>query len=305
MINLVMSRRDWGTLLALAALWGGSFFFIGVAVREVEPLTFVWLRVTIAAAGLWLFLALRGEAAMLPRKMIAPIALLAVLNNVLPFTLYAWAQTHIPSGLASILNATTPIWGVIVAHMFTRDEPLTGTKLAGVLLGFGGVAVMVGPAFLANLEGSLLAQIACLVATLSYAISGVWARRFRGVVTPTQVTTGQLTMSAVVMLPVAMLFDQPWHSALPSGGAIAAILALALVSTAFAYVLYFRLIDSAGATNALLVTLLVPPMAIMLGAVFLNEVLAPRDFAGMALIALGLAAIDGRLFARFRRPAAA
>jgi drug/metabolite transporter (DMT)-like permease len=112
-------------------------------------------------------------------------------------------------------------------------------------------------------------------------------------------------MSAVVMLPVAMLFDQPWHSAMPSGGAIAAILALALVSTAFAYVLYFRLIDSAGATNALLVTLLVPPMAIMLGALFLNEVLAPRDFAGMALIALGLAAIDGRLFARFRRPAAA
>jgi drug/metabolite transporter (DMT)-like permease len=226
---------------------------------------------------------------------------LALLNNVIPFALFGWGQTHIASGLASILNATTPIWGVVVAHMFTSDERMSPRKIAGVLLGFGGVATMIGPSLLANIGTDALAQLACVAAALCYALAAVWARRFKAMgLAPMSVTTGQLSVGALVMLPVAMIVDQPWLQPLPPLSAWAAIGALALVCTAFAYVLYFRLIDSAGATNALLVTLLVPPTAIVLGALFLNETLAPQDFLGLGLIAVGLAAIDGRALSAIR-----
>ena len=301
MIRSVMNRSDWATLLTLALIWGAAFFFISVAVRDVAPLTYVWLRLTIAAAALWLFLWWRGEPLGLPRSAWGAILVLALLNNAIPFALFGWGQTRIASGLASILNATTPIWGVVVAHLFTSDERITPRKLAGVLLGFGGVALMIGPGLLSSLGSDILAQLACVVAALCYAIAGVWARRFKAIgMPPVTVATGQLTVGALVMLPVALVVDRPWLDSAPSLGAWAAILALALVCTAFAYVLYFRLIDSAGATNALLVTLLVPPTAILLGGLFLNEVLALRDFAGLALIAVGLAAIDGRLISALR-----
>jgi drug/metabolite transporter (DMT)-like permease len=252
---------------------------------------------------MWLFLAWRREPIGLPPAVWRSILVLALLNNIVPFILFGWGQTQIASGLASILNATTPIWGVVVAHLYTRDERLTGRKLAGVLLGFAGVTVMIGPALLTTLGGDTLAQLACVTAALCYALAGVWARRFRAMgLPPVAVTTGQLTAGALMMLPLALLVDRPWLQALPSAGAIAAIVGLALVCTSFAYILYFKLIDSAGATNALLVTLLVPPIAILLGALFLGEVIGPRDLAGLALIAIGLAAIDGRLFARLRPP---
>ena len=301
MINQEMTAREWGVLLLLAVIWGGAFMFIGVAVRHVDPLTYVWLRLTIAAGGMFLFLKLRGEALGLPRQVWGSILLLALLNNALPFTLFGWGQTHIASGLASILNATTPIWGVLVAHLFTHDEKMTPRKIAGVLLGFAGVATMIGPTLLANVGTDLLAQLACIAAALCYAIAAVWARRFRRMgLSPMSVTTGQLSAGALMMLPLALAVDQPWTQPLPPLTAWGAIVALALLCTAFGYVLYFRLIDSAGATNALLVTLLVPPFAIFFGSLFLDEVLAPQDFAGLALIALGLAAIDGRILRRLR-----
>jgi drug/metabolite transporter (DMT)-like permease len=301
MINQEMTGREWLTLLILALIWGGAFLFIGVAVRHVDPLTYVWLRLTIAAGGMFLFLKLKGEKLGLPREVWGSILLLALLNNALPFTLFGWGQTHIASGLASILNATTPIWGVLVAHLFTQDERMTPRKIAGVLLGFAGVATMIGPTLLANVGTDALAQLACIAASLSYALAAVWARRFRRMgVSPMSVTTGQLTAGAVMMLPLAMLVDQPWTQPLPPLTAWGAIVALALMCTAFGYVLYFRLIETAGATNALLVTLLVPPFAILFGTLFLAEVLAPQDFIGLGLIALGLAAIDGRLLRRLR-----
>ncbi len=296
MIRTTMNRGDWAILLLLAAIWGGAFLFIGVAVRHVSPLTYVWLRVTIAAAAMWAYVKARGIEVGLPRQVWGAIVLLAVLNNVLPFALFGWGQTHIASGLASILNATTPIWGVVVAHFFTRDERMSTRKAIGVLLGFGGVATMIGPSLLSNLGSSAFAQLACVTASLSYAFAAVWARRFKRIgVTPISVTTGQLTASALIMLPLSMIVDRPWTHAFPPVSAWAAIIALALLCTALGYVLYFRLIDHAGATNALLVTLLVPPVAILLGSLFLGEQLAPQDFLGLALIALGLAAIDGRL----------
>ncbi len=296
MINQEMTAREWGILLILAVIWGGAFLFIGVAVRHVDPLTYVWLRLTIAAGAMWLFLRWKGQSLGLPREVWGSILLLALLNNALPFTLFGWGQTHIASGLASILNATTPIWGVLVAHVFTQDERMSPRKVAGVTLGFGGVALMIGPSLLANVGSDALAQLACIAASLCYAIAAVWARRFRRMgLSPMSVTTGQLSAGALMMLPMATLVDQPWTQPLPPVTAWAAIAALAVFCTAFGYVLYFKLIDTAGATNALLVTLLVPPFAILFGSLFLAEMLAPQDFAGLALIALGLAAIDGRL----------
>jgi drug/metabolite transporter (DMT)-like permease len=301
MIRSVMNRGDWTILLVLALIWGGAFLFIGVAVRHVPPLTYVWLRLSIAAAGMWLFLRVRGQPLGLPRSVWGSMLLLALLNNAVPFTLFGWGQTHIASGLASILNATTPIWGVVVAHLLTRDERMSPRKVAGVLLGFAGVATMIGPTLLADVGAGALPQLACITASLSYALAAVWARRFKRLgLSPMSVTTAQLTAGAAMMLPFALLVDKPWTQAMPPLTAWGAIIALALLCTAFGYVLYFRLIDSAGATNALLVTLLVPPVAILLGSLFLGESLAPQDFAGLGLIALGLAAIDGRLVSLLR-----
>src|SRR3954452_692747 len=301
-IRSQMNRSDWLIIGVLALIWGGAFFFIGVAVRHVPPLTYVWLRLTIAAAAMWLFLRFKGQSVDLPRQVWASIIVLAVLNNALPFALFGWGQTHIASGLASILNATTPIWGVVVAHFLTHDERMSPRKIAGVLLGFGGVATMIGPSLLSSLGTNALAQLACVTASLSYALAAVWARRFRRQsISPLSVTTGQLSAGALMMLPMSMFIDRPWTHAFPPITAWGAIVALALMCTAFGYVLYFRLIETSGATNALLVTLLVPPVAILLGASFLGETLAPQDFVGLGLIAAGLAAIDGRVLSLLRR----
>ena len=297
-----MSGRDWAILLVLSVLWGGSFFFIEIAIGTVAPLTLVLIRVAIAAAFLWAWLLVRRERIKLPPGAASALLVLALLNNVVPFVLFAWAQKEITGGLASILNATTPIWGVVVAHLFTADERATPAKVAGVLLGFAGVAVMIGGDLLGQIGTSALAQLACLFSTLCYALAGVWARRFRAMgVSPAAVSTGQLTAAALVMLPLVLIFEPPGLSPAPSAEAWIALVALALFCTSLAYILYFKLLASAGATNSLLVTFLIPVTAILLGALILGERLEPRHFAGMALIALGLAAIDGRLFSR-RRP---
>jgi drug/metabolite transporter (DMT)-like permease len=305
MINIVMTRRDWAILLFLALIWGAAFFFIHVAVAHVAPLTYVWLRLTIAAIALLVWMRWKGEKLSLPLPVWGAMLALALLNNVIPFALFGWAQQHIASGLASILNATTPIWGVVVAHIATSDEKMTPAKLIGVTIGFAGVATMIGPDLLAS-GGSLLPQLACIAASLCYALAGVWARRFKPMgLKPLKVATAQLLVGALVMTPVSLTVGEPWIGGSPSLEALGAITALALVCTAFGYVLYFRLIDSAGAINATLVTLLVPPFAIILGALFLGEVLTVGQFLGLAFTALGLAVIDGRLFAAVRRRALA
>src|SRR6476659_6203791 len=219
-IRSQMNRNDWMILGILALIWGGAFFFIGVAVRHVQPLTYVWLRLTIAAAAMWGYVYFKGEKLGLPRSAWGSILLLALLNNALPFTLFGWGQTHIASGLASILNATTPIWGVVVAHFLTHDERMSPRKVAGVLLGFGGVAVMIGPSLLSSLGANALTKLACVTAGLLYALAAVWARRFRAQrISPLSVTTGQLTAGAIIMFPVSMIVDRPWLHAPPTLGA--------------------------------------------------------------------------------------
>lgn len=298
-----MTARDWLLLILLSVLWGGSFFFIGVAVQALPAFTIVAIRVGLAM--LVLLAVLRVMQIALPADGRIWLAFLGMglLNNVVPFTLFVWAQAQVPSGLASILNATTPISTALVAHVFTSDEKLTPNRLLGVLLGLAGVAVMLGPDLLTGLGQNLLAQGACLLATLSYAFAGVYGRRFRRLGVAPQVTaTGQLTVSAALMLPLALLIDRPWLLSLPGWQAIAALTGLAVLSTALAYVIFFRIMTTAG-SNVNLVTLLVPVSAILLGVLVLGETLLPRNLVGFGVIALGLAAIDGRLIAVLRRRA--
>ncbi len=283
---------------------------MGVAVRELPPLTIVALRVVTAALTLLLVLKLMGVDLPRTRQAWAAFLGMSILNNVIPFTLIVWGQSHIASGLASILNATTPLFTVIVAHYLTTDERLTGQRLAGVIVGFVGVAVMIGAAAFASLDASVLAQLAVLGAALSYGFSGVFGRRFKTMgIPPLATAAGQVTVSSAILLPTALIVDRPWTLAMPSTGAILSLAALGLVSTAFAYLIFFRLLARAGATNVGLVTFLIPVSAILLGVLVLGETLAMRHVAGMVLIGAGLILIDGRLIsalsARFNEKAPA
>lgn len=295
--NRPMSSLEWGLLLALATLWGGSFFFNEIAVRELPVFTVVVARVALAAVILLFVLRLRGER--MPRgwPVWAAFSGMGLLNNVLPFSLIVWGQQHIASGVASILNASTPLFTVILAHLLTRDERMTGGRFAGVLVGFCGVAVMIGADALRDLGVQVLAQVLCLAGAVAYAFAGIFGRRFRAMgISPMATATGQVTASSVMLLPLVMIIDRPWTLAAPGAGTIAALIGVAAFSTALAYVLYFRILATAGATNLLLVTFLIPVSAIFLGTLFLGEIMLPRHFAGMALIGIGLAAIDGRLW---------
>ncbi len=295
-IQKSMTASDWAMLAILSIVWGGSFLFIGVAVRELPPLTIVALRVAMAAVVLRLVLGLLGVSLPRGRQVWGAFLGMGILNNVIPFTLIVWGQSHIASGLASILNATTPLFTVIVAHYLTNDERLTAQRLAGVLVGFAGVAVMIGSAVLMAWNADVLAQLAVLGAALSYAFSGVYGRRFKTMgIPPLATAAGQVTMSSCILLPLALVVDRPWTLPVPSTGAMLSLAALALLSTAFAYLLFFRLLARAGATNVGLVTFLIPVSAILFGALVLGETLETRHMAGMALIGAGLVLIDGRL----------
>jgi drug/metabolite transporter (DMT)-like permease len=288
-----MGAAEWLLLITLSILWGGSFFFNAVALRDLPPLTVVIARVAIAAAVLWLLIALSGQRlAVRPGLWLAFFAM-GALNNVIPFTLIVWGQTRIGSGLASILNATTPLFTVILAHCLTRDEPMTPARVIGVVCGLLGVAVMIGTRAFEQFGLEVIAQLAVVGAAISYAFAGIFGRRFKQ--TPPLITAaGQLSASALMMLPVVMFVDRPWDLTTPGPQTWGAVFGLAVFSSALAYVIYFRILARAGATNLLLVTFLIPVSALLLGISVLGEVLEARQVTGMILIALGLAAIDGR-----------
>jgi drug/metabolite transporter (DMT)-like permease len=297
-----MTPKEWGLLIALSVLWGGSFFFNGIAVKALPPFSIVTLRVGLAAVVLFALTRILGLAMPKGGRIWANFFGMGLLNNLIPFCLIVWGQTHIASSLAAILNATTPLFAVLVAHVLTQDEKLTPNRLAGVAIGFLGVAVMIGPEALGGLGSDLLAQSAVLGGALSYALAGIFGRRFRRMGIPPLVTaTGQVTAATVMLAPVALLVDHPWTLAAPDWRTWAAIGGIAVFSTALAYVLYFRILATAGATNLMLVTLLIPVSAMLLGALILGERIGAKHLVGMALIAAGLAAIDGRLLAAFRR----
>jgi drug/metabolite transporter (DMT)-like permease len=291
-----MNARTWAMLLALSVLWGGSFLFIGLAVREWPPLLIVFTRVLLAALALGLVVLITRPSLRLGGPVMLTLLGMSVLNNLIPFTLIVWAQGHIPSCLASILNATTPLFTVAVLHVAT-DEKAGLLKALGLLTGFAGVAVMLWRDFGASGAIALLPQVAVLGAAISYAAAGLWSRRIaRQNIPPLVAATGQLAGSTLLLAPLVMLVEQPWRMSFPFTTTIAAIAALALLSTALAYLLFFRILARAGAGNLSLVTFLIPVSAVLLGMVFLGERLATAQIAGMALIGLGLLLIDGRMF---------
>jgi len=300
-----MTGPEWTLLIALSAVWGASFVFNDLAVRELPVFTVSLSRVALAALILLAVLRLLGQRLPRDRRVWGAFFGMGFLNNALPFSLIIWGQQHIAAGVASILNASAPLFTVLLAHLLTRDERLTPAKAAGVLVGFAGVAVLIGTEALRDLGVHVAAQLMCLAGAASYAFAGIYGRRFRTMgVTPLATATGQVTASTLILLPLVLLIDRPWTLAAPSPTAIGALIGVATISTALAYVIYFRILSTAGATNLLLVTFLVPVSAILLGTLFLGEVLLPRHVAGMALIGLGLAAIDGRLLGAGRRPGA-
>lgn len=298
--NSHIPRSAWTMLLALGLLWGGSFFFAGVALKQLPPFTLAFLRFSLAAVALHLFIAGRFGIYQVLKARWRPFLILGLINNVLPHSMIFLGQTEIGAGIASILNATTPIWTVIVAHLLTKDEKLTGGKIAGTMIGLAGTVVLFSPQLVHGTDAPLWALALPLAAAISYGFAAVWGRQFRDIA-PQVTAAGQLTASTIIILPIVLLQDMPWQLSAPSAAAIGAVLALALLSTALAYILYFRLISTAGATNASLVTLLVPPSAILLSTMFLGERMGAEDWLGLTLILLGLLVLDGRLAGRIMR----
>lgn len=298
--NEPMSPLEWMLLVTLSVLWGGSFFFGKVALAQLPPFTIVFCRVSLAAAVLNLVLVASGRRMPRDFRLWGAFLVMGMLNNLIPFSLIFWGQTHISSGLASILNATTPLWTVVLAHFLTKDERMTVNRLSGVVLGFIGVIVMVGPSALAGLGVNIVAQLAVLGAALSYGFAAIFGRRFMGI-PPLITAAGQLTGATVMMLPITIVVDKPWTLLPVNFVTWGAVLGLAVLSTSMAYIIYFRVLATAGATNVLLVTFLIPVSALLLGMTILGERPDLRHFTGMALIGFGLAAIDGRLLVFVRK----
>lgn len=298
-VNKVMGMREWGLIVLLSIIWGGSFFFVGVAVKELPPLTIVLGRVALASVILLGVVYLKGLRMPSSLGLWGAFLVMGALNNLIPFCLIVWGQTHIESGLASILNATTPMFSVILAHFFTREEKLTLNRISGIGFGWIGVAVLIGVESLRGVGLEVHGQIAVLGAAVSYAFAAIYGRRFKGM-NPMIVATGMLCGSTLMMIPPTLYVDQPWNLA-PGPMAILSMLGLAAISTSLAYIIYFHLLATAGPTNLLLVTFLIPVSAIALGGVLLGEELGWEVFAGMGMIFLGLITMDGRLLKKLKR----
>ncbi len=295
-----MPNRAWAELALLALIWGGSFLAIRTALDEVPVLTVVALRVSIAASVLWAWVALRGLPVPRDPRVWAALAVMGVLNNAVPFTLMAWGQLHIETGLTAILNAGTAVFGVLAAALLLPDERLTARRAVGVATGFAGVATAIGWGALAAFDPRSLAQLAVVAGTVSYALAGVWART-RLALPPQVAAAGMLACSSAVLVPAAL-----WHDGLVlprQAASWAGIAYFSVVATALAYLLYFRVLAMAGSGNTMLCTLLVAPVAIGLGASVRGEVLGPDVWLGFALLAAGLVIVDGRAL-RWRRRAA-
>lgn len=289
-----MARQDWISLIILSVFWGGSFFFNEVAVRELPTLTIVVSRVFLASC--FLLFAIRFLKLRLPGncRLWGLFLVMGLLNNVIPFCLIVWAQSSLASGQASILNATTPLFTVVVAHWLAYEK-MTGERMFGVIAGLFGVAVMMGGDVIHSLGGNVMASIACLAAAFSYACAAIYGRRFgRMGISPVITAMGQLSASSVVLVPAMLVIDQPWMLTVPTMATAASLLGLAFFSTAMAYILYFRILARAGATNLLFVTFLVPVSALILGILTLGETFSAEQAAGLAMIGLGLTAVGSR-----------
>ena len=289
-----MGPTEWAMLVVLSAIWGGSFYFFAVIIKELPVFTIVFFRVFLASVALWAFLLLTQQTVSITSTMWKNFFLMGIFNNVIPFSLIVWGETKVAPGLAAVLNATTPFFSVIVAHLSTQNEKLTWNRMAGALVGLSGVAALVGFDAMKNLGSDLVYQIAIVGASISYGISTIFGRRLAGI-PPLVSSASQTAASSLMLLPLMFFIDQPQHLNMPSANVLISLVALALLCTAAAYVIFFNIVKRAGMTNVTLVTFLVPVSAMMLGALFLNEQISTRHFLGMAVIGIGLALIDGRI----------
>jgi drug/metabolite transporter (DMT)-like permease len=300
-----MGVREWAILALLSVIWGASFFFYRVMVTELGPLTIVFGRLGLAAVALHLFLATRGQWVDFPLSTWARLAGLSLINNAAPFTLIAYSEQRITGGTAALINAAVPMMTVVTAHYLTHDEKFSFHRGAGVVLGLLGVGVLIGGDVIQGLTSDVVGELICFGAAVLYAFSGVYARSFAGL-PPLKVATGQVTMGTLWTLPLMLIVDKPWRLAAPSAPVIGSLLAISLVGTAFAYIVFFRLIGRTGALNMSLVALLQPVSAMFLGWLILAEPITTKAIAGMAIIGMGLICIDGRLVrwlrARFAGP---
>jgi len=290
-----MRLTEWFLLLALSLLWGGSYLFMKIAVGSLPTFTIVFGRVSIACLVLGTVLVVSGTG--LPRGRTVWLAFLGMgaLNNVIPMSLIVFGTHSISAGLASILNAMTPLFTILVAHCVTHDEKLTPGKVIGVLLGIMGVIVLLGPGILADVGVSLTGEIACLFAALSYACANNFGRRFARLgIKPLQIAFGQVTASTLILFPVTAVMDAPWQLSLPPMAPLLSVIALGLFCTALAYVIFFRILNRSGALAIALVTLMIPPSAVTLGAFVLGEAISTQNLFGMGLIGLGLVAVNRR-----------
>lgn len=287
-----MKPAEWGMLILLSIFWGGSFFFTEIALHDFQPLTVVFLRVTLAALILVGVVYISGQRLPGSLKVWGAFAVMGALNNAIPFSLIVWGQTRIDSGVASIFNATTPIFTVLSAHLLTTDERLTRRKAFGVMIGFLGVYVMMQPELKNGFSWRGMGQAAVIGAAVSYSLAAVFGKRFKNT-SPVVNSSGMLICSSILMLPLALATDDPW-SISPSPAAAAAVFGIAIISTAAAYLLYFHILATAGATNVLLVTFLIPISALLLGVGVLGENIKVLEYIGMGCIFLGLLVIDGR-----------
>ncbi len=288
-----LSPRIWGELALLGAIWGASFLAIKLALDEVPVFTLVAHRVVWACAILWAYVWWRGLPVPKHAGLWGALLMMGVLNNVIPFTLMAWGQQFIETGLTSIFNAATAVFGVLVAAMVFTDERLTPRRFTGVCIAFLGVAIAIGLEALAQFDLRSIAQLAVLAGTLSYAIAAAWARHHLSGLKPQVAAAGMLTGASLVMVPLALVVDGPPR--LPQDPVTyAAIGYFAILGTAVAYLLYYRILAAAGSGNAMIVTLLIPPIAILLGWVVLGERLSPNAFLGFAVLAVGLVLLNQR-----------
>jgi drug/metabolite transporter (DMT)-like permease len=294
-----MSRRQWIMLLALAAIWGASFMFIKIAVRELEPATVVFWRVGLGALGLVAIapLVVGGrELVSQLRRYAGPLVLIGILNAVIPFWFLSWSETRIDSGLAAVLQASTPLFAALLALRFSHSDRVTGLRLAGVLVGFVGVAVLVG----AQPKGDAVAALAVLVTALCYAAAALYGGRRLSQLPPLTVAFGTMLAATIVSAPIGLL-QTP--DSMPGWKPLAAVAVLGFAGLSVAYVLYFALIAGAGASRAVLVTYLVPAIALAYGVAFLSEPLTWSALAGLLLILGGVALGSGALRGRRARVA--
>ncbi len=298
-MNPTMDARAWSLLVVLSLLWGAAFILTEVVLEAFQPFTVVLGRLGFAALALLIFVYGTGGRMPASPRIWGAFLVMGTVNNLLPFSLIVWGQTHIEGGLAAILIASTPLFSVLLAHVLIREEPITASRLAGVVLGFAGVSLLMAPEVAAGLGFQGLGQVAVLAAAVCYACAAIYGRRNLRSLPASVTAAGQVTCSSLLVLPLALWFEAPWRSD-PTLATWAALLGLSLLGTALAYGIYFRILATAGATNLMLVTFLVPPSAITFGALFLGERLAWSDLGGLVLILAGLAMIDGRLLSRRR-----